>query len=328
MSIEPKIHTNRDLKKLEEYYVSKKMSTVDIEKNSMSLFGFYVSRGTIYKTLIKHSINVRNKSVSISRAMSTLNIDKSYLTEELMEWIDGFNLGDGYIKFRKGYSNARFIISSSTKKWTEYAMSYFGSYDMSIPKCYQKIDIKHPNPIWESRTKSHPDIIGQARRWYPDGKKHVPEDVRITPISILLWYLGDGSFSYTNEGNIARVRLATCSFDIEEVEGILIPKLKRLGLRCKRNKSKNDIRICSDSIRKFFDIIGYESPVSEYQYKFDIPEWLKLIRLSDIVKNDREKWRAQYYYKSGQVECIKSPGGKMLLFTEGQADKLKNKLLL
>ena len=140
---------------------------------------------------------------------------------------------------------------------------------------------------------------------------------------MMLWYLGDGSLIFN--GSAYFIHLATCSFSTEEINAILRPKLLELGIESSVN-SDNKICIYGKSIRRFFEVIGNKSPVPEYQYKFDIPEWLGLLRLSDIVKNDREKWRAQYYYKTGQIECSKSPGGSMLLFTEEQAHNLKNKL--
>lgn len=48
--------------------------------------------------------------------------------------------------------------------------------------------------------------------------------------------------------------------------------------------------------------------------------------LSEIVKNDREKWRVQNWCKTGKVEHSKSPGGKMFLFNKEQREKVLNKL--
>lgn len=278
MPTKPKINSKRQIELLKDCYIDRKMSTVDIENQSEKLFGFYVSRGTIYRALIKHEIVVRCKSESVSRSMSTLDIDQSFVNERVIEWVDGFNLGDGYIQFRKGdYMNARFVIGSSTKNWTKYGMSFLSAYRPSAPKYHNKINERHPNPIWTSRTRTHPDIVGQAKRWYPNGKKVVPKDVRITPTSILLWHLGDGSLTYNKRSNICQVRLATCSFSCQEINDVLIPKLTSSGIRATHYESKNDIHICADSIRRFFDIIGRKSPVPEYQHKFDYPEWLGLI---------------------------------------------------
>lgn len=331
MPLLPKIHTIAQVELLRKYYIDNKMSTTDISSKSVELFGIFISDGTIYKELIRHNIPVRSKSESISRASSTLNVDETYISEEVLVWADGFLLGDGGISFsnRKNFMGSRFHIGSSKREWTEFAISGFKIYGATVAKAGGKIDKKHPNKTWTSRTLTHPDIIIQAKRWYSgiNESKKVPFDVRITPTSLLLWYLGDGSLSYMSKSNSYFARLATCAFPINDIENILMPKLTQLGIKCSRDTSKNDIRICASSIGRFFDIIGYRSPISCYNHKFAIPNWARLIRLSDIINSDKQKWMAQYYYKSGQLECIKSPGGRMLLFTKEQAEQLKIKLL-
>ncbi len=330
MPVKPKIYNNVQIEMLRKSYIDNKMSTTEISNNSESLFGVKVSATVIYKELMRHNIPVRNKSESVSIASITLDPNIHYITEELIEWIDGFLLGDGGIEIqnRENYRGSRFAIGSSSEQWTTYAISRFKMYGECKVKKWGKIDKKHPNYLWYTKTLTHPDIVHQAERWYTGEnlKKVVPPDVRITPISLLLWYLGDGSLTYVKDCNTYVVRFATCAFSVGEVENILMPKIRSLGIECSRDKFKNDIRIVASSIGHFFNFIGHVSPIRCYDHKFNIPEWLKLIRLSDIVKNDREKWRAQSYYKTGQLECSKSPGGKMLLFTEEQAEKLKNKL--
>jgi hypothetical protein len=330
MPVQPKIYSDVQVEILRKSYIDDKMSTTEIANNSERLFGVKVSCGIIYKELLRHNIPVRSKSESISMATSSIDPNVHHITEELIEWIDGFLLGDGGIEIqnRDNYRGSRFAIGSSNEQWTTFAISRFKMYGECDVKKWGTIDEKHPNYLWHSRTKTHPDIIHQAERWYTGEnlKKVVPPDVRITPTSLLLWYLGDGSLTYIEDCNTYVVRFATCAFSVEEIENILMPKLNALGLECSRDKSKNDIRILASSIGRFFDIIGHKSPISCYDHKFAIPDWLRLIRLSDIVQNDRQKWMAQYYYKSGQLECSKSPGGKMLLFTKNQADKLRAKL--
>jgi hypothetical protein len=326
MSVEPKIKTNEHIERLRQCYEDSKMSTVDIELKSVEIFGTYVSRGTIYREIVRHKIGLRNKSESISRSKSSLNIDQSYLNEELIEWIDGLLLGDGYIGFdHSDFSSSRFRIGTSEEQWALYAMSKLSIYNPSNPKVRGKICERRPNPIWMSETKMHPDITIQAKRWYSGINciKKIPIDIRITPTSVMLWYLGDGSFTYDCKDNSSHLRLATCAFDKYDVKNILIPSLLKHNIECLNDVYKNDIYIHADSIKDFFNYIGWKSPIACYDHKFAVPEWLKLIRLSEIVKTDQEKWRAQYYYKVEKIECSKSPGGKMLLFTREQADKLR-----
>ena len=120
--------------------------------------------------------------------------------------------------------------------------------------------------------------------------------------------------------------LATCGFTPEENNNILIPKLAKLGIRCLYGSSKNDIIICPDSIGTFFDIIGHKSPISCYDYKFEIPKWLFLKTLKMIIPDKKERWRAKYYIKRGLISCQKSPGGHYFLFDDVQEKQLLEKI--
>lgn len=324
-----KIYQEDYVDKLRNAYINEKKSTTNIAQNSIALFGFSISSATIYNDLVRNKIPLRNKSESVFLVSGDLDKSICYLNENIIEWIDGLMLGDGFINFRRpNFMSARFRLDSSQKEWSAYGMAALESYLPRKPSKYKGLTPKCPNPIWRCETLSHPDISNQAKRWYSglNQTKKIPLDVRITPVSVMLWYLGDGSFHYEEEGNMSVLRLATCAFDKSDLETIIIPKLNQYNIDCYVDNYKNDIHVRSNSIKDFFNYIGYKSPILCYDYKFAVPDWLKLHRLSDIVQDDKQKWMAQYYYKSGQLECSKSPGGKMLLFTDDQANKLKKKL--
>jgi len=324
----PKIHTTEQVEVLRDCYINKRMSTPDIANNSLKLLGVDVGPVTIYKELIRHNIPLRTISESVSLSTRTLDYDITYLTEDMIEWFDGFLLGDGSLRFSKQtvdknnmINYARISMASVQKEWTDYAVSKFSFYAMSPSKSIVfKNNDKNPNPLWICKSVGHPDIIKQANRWYSgtDFKKKIPKDIKITPISVMLWYLGDGCL-VNNKG----VKLATCGFTNEE-NNFLVSKLEELGIHSYLGRWKQYVYIWlrRNSVGKFFDFIGKKSPIKCYDYKFDYQEWYNYLRLSDIVKNDKQRWMAQYYYKSGQLECSKSPGGKMLLFTKEQAEKL------
>ena len=332
MPPKPKIYTPEQVGVLKDCYINKKMSTNDISKVSKKLFGIWVGNVTIYKELIRHNIPVRSISEGVSRAMSTLNIDESYLDEKTIEWIDGFLLGDGSISYNKiTHKSARFSFGSAEKQWTDYAMSGLKKYNpREASSKGWKFRIKKPSrPTFSSGSKMHPDISLQAKRWYPDGKKIVPLDVRITPTSILLWYLGDGSIGGCNRNKMSistNLHLSTCGFTPKENKDILIPKLEKLKIRCRYGNVKNDIIVCPDSIGTFFNTIGCKSPISCYDYKFEIPQWLFLKTLKMIIPDKKERWRAKYYITSGQIQCQKSPGGHYFLFNTEQEKQLLEKM--
>lgn len=327
MPLQSVLDERNNLLQLEKAYVEDRMSTTEISRRSVELFGSKIGVSSVYNALMRNKITVRNKSESVSIATSTLDINKTFINESVIEWIDGFLLGDGSINFKhnENYIGSRFIFGSSQKEWSEYAMSGLKNYSPTVPNSYGKIRPRAPNPIWSSRTLTHPDIVLQAKRWYPidNGyKKKIPQDVRITPTSVLLWYLGDGSI--TKYGISYVIRIATCSFDPIDIETILIPKLKSVGIESIRTKEKNDIKMPTSSLNDFFNFIGENSPINCYEYKFKYASWLNLYRISDVAKDDQERWRIQYMYKMGKLDCQKSPGNKIILFNGEQKNKLRD----
>jgi len=126
------------------------------------------------------------------------------MTEEVLEYLDGFLLGDGSISNFK-YGNQMLRMTVEYKEFAEYGISFFEHYGgkavqyASATSGYETEKFKN---YWTGITATHPDISEQRNRWYAknhDKKsyfkfiKKVPDDVRITPKSVMLWYLGDGS---------------------------------------------------------------------------------------------------------------------------------------
>ena len=285
MSQKPKIRPILTKIQLLDLYINQQMSVNSIQHKSKELFGEYCGSQYIVSALKRHNITIRSQGESISVATSTLDKNISFHNEEMTEWVDGFLLGDGGIKFEKRivlqnhkFSNGRYYMASKEKQWTGYGMSKFKVYGAkdSEKHEYPQEDIKHPNPIYSSRTFMHPDILNQAIRWYPlpECAKKIPSDVRITPTSVMLWYLGDGSLT----GNKC-IKLATGSFSPQDIKNILIKKIEEHGIHChliwnpSNGKSYPYIRIRRNSVGKFFDFIGHKSPISCYDHKFEFDSW-------------------------------------------------------
>lgn len=197
-----------------------------------------------------------------------------------LEWLDGLLLGDAglYYCSKKNHSKAYVILGSAKKDWTEYGMSGVAEFQASEAAARTRrggID-------WVSRTYSYPELAEQRKRWYPDGTKHIPADVRITPTSLRLFYLGDGN---CRQDGCAWLGFATCDFSRREQAQFLVPKFAALGLDCKLVGQKYPrLAILSDSVRRFFDLIGRRSPVPSYDYKFNPPSWIYETRSRDLAK--------------------------------------------
>jgi hypothetical protein len=55
------------------------------------------------------------------------------------------------------------------------------------------------------------------QRWYPNGKKIIPKDLVLAPITVMNWYLGDGSSHISSYRNMY-AQLSTQGFCDEGVE--------------------------------------------------------------------------------------------------------------
>lgn len=242
---------------LEKLYTTKKMSCKEIailfQKQGMSIKPWTVSR--------------RVKELKIVRSMSDAILVKDFqrpsiqLSEIEMEALDGFLLGDGSIQ-QQSSRTGRLALTVQYEEFGKYLLSHFERYN---PKWRQRyIDSERYQKVlsqWSGETKSDKCFLNQRKRWYPQGKKIVPHNVRLTPLSLLLWYLGDGSYR-PSDGCIF---LNTQGFATEDVE-FLCSKLNGLGVNCHRDK-RNKVYIGARYAILFLKLLA-PNPVICYNYKF------------------------------------------------------------
>lgn len=232
----------------------------------------------------------------------------SYLTENQIAAIDGFLLGDGNININrrteKNPPPARLSCGLEFYEFSEYMASHFKRY-FPVINWYKHSKMKR-GFVWQMRTQMHPDFSKQYERWYPNsGIKQPPDDVRITPTSVMMWYLGDGTLVQFGQNSI-QLKLSTDGFSRERVE-FLADKLNEKGIKCHR-LNNNRIYIKAKGISSFFDFIGRESPVECYQYKFNLPEWrFEAKRVREVADKLGVSYNRFYHLvKIGKIPCHRS----------------------
>ena len=297
-----------------EHYIRRRMSYPKIREMLLEQ-GHNIHVGTLHGYAKKLGIGRNSSEASINKDKDPLDWNKSYITEEVLEYIDGFLLGDGSIprKDTRSSSNAcRLTCSLQHEEFCKYLMEKFTVFKSSSTR-YDRKNMS-AGFAWDGRTKFHPDIYIQHQRWYHINEerkwiKSPPRDVRITPRSVMLWYLGDGSCVQKN--NTIVIRLSTDSFTKEEVE-VLADKLKEKRIDCYRN-GDNRIQIKTSAVPDFFRFIGKESPVKCYDYKFKLPDWrYEAKRMKQVATElDIDYQRLAYLVKIGTIGCFRaSPKGK------------------
>ena len=248
---------------LEKKYSKEELNATQISKRCG------VDRKTIDKWLKRHNISTRSQSETVHlRRANHCN-----LSQKAIEFINGELLGDGCVTTTAKDKDIILIYYSSIvrygSKHLEYAQ-YISDTLKSFGINQAGRIIKHYNKIQETydykyNSRAYKELSFIYKQWYPDGKKIVPKDIKLTPLTIKQWYIGDGSLIH-QKGRNPHIVLCTCGFNIPDVNW-LIEKLIELGIKATRQISRNIIYISKDSTKKFLNYIG-KCPVSCYQYKW------------------------------------------------------------
>lgn len=187
---------------------------------------------------------------------------------EFLTILDGLLLGDGCIK-RNTKFVSKIVFANKNEGFKNYVKKLLedNGFKVCQYKMYGKYWYLESNPtIW---------LNNQRKRWYKDKKKIVPKDICLKPITVLLWYLGDGNLSkirtkYKNKKYLTEiVRLYPCSFSDKEVNR-LVKLLKENGIIAERKICKGKyqmIWIGAKNVKNFFSFIG-KCSIKEMSYKW------------------------------------------------------------
>lgn len=190
-------------------------------------------------------------------------------SKKKLEILDGLMLGDGYLhpwknKKTREVISAFYEHSSSLKAkkfivgLKDFLEKYWDLDEIKITD--KKIHFKLCSPSFRNFKE-------QYFRWYSNGKKIVPKDIRLTPIVCLLWFLGDGSVADTGR------LISTDGYTKREVE-FLQRKFFEVGIRPTLRKPSGNhgwrIYIPAEETKKFLNYIGpCPQWAKYYKYKWE-----------------------------------------------------------
>ncbi len=208
------------------------------------------------------------------------------------EIIDGIMLGDGYL-CRSGKRSASLQLEQAIhhKDWVEKVKPMLNLTNTKVETrwktatngakgnktlCYR---IRKGNSafydFWERFYLTKEDFKNQYNYFSTKNKtqaKVIPADIKLTPTVLLHWYYGDGTLYSKN-----RPALCTQGFPKSNLEDVLIPKLRELGLEAELRFDNGGqyeednhgymIIINSESGAKFFELIG-PCTMNGFQHKW------------------------------------------------------------
>ena len=164
--------------------------------------------------------------------------------------IIGCILGDGYLRKIPGRKDAFLEVNHSikAKEYVDWKYSVLRNICSSLPK-RRRIDTKRV--AYRFFTCQHPDITRLYERFYRNGKKIIPSEIKLNPIILAVWFMDDGS--KTKKGD---VYLNCQQFDFHS-QRRLLHALRQMGIRARMNKDKKyyRIRIYKESIPRLIELV-------------------------------------------------------------------------
>jgi len=229
---------------------------------------FGVSTWTVLNRLRGAGIRIRSNKEQNEKRLDLDEVQQ----RRLVEIVDGLLLGDGSID-PKG--SLRIEQTQDHLGWfdsIQQALGSVGAVSRRTPVAPRVRFIKdheaHGKGGAVFYTPCYVELQEQRQRWYPKGKKRVPEDVLLTPLSIAYWFCGDGS--YDKPGSLV---FYTNSFFKKETER-LARGLTKLGVRARcRPVGQHRYRewkihiLRRDDALRLRELMGDHVPEC-FQYKF------------------------------------------------------------
>jgi hypothetical protein len=186
------------------------------------------------------------------------------LSQEMIEWISGELLGDGCFQSSSSCS-ARFTYGSKYLEYIEYIKNTLELIKIKgrIHRQYHK---RFDCYTYHYSSLNYIELLPLYKKWYPEGKKIIPRDIKLTPLTLRQWFIGDGTYYFTAR---RKRHLWLCSQGFTRLDvDWLVERLITLGFKSIRRLCSNRIRISSYSIKSFLNYVG-PCPVQCYEYKWD-----------------------------------------------------------
>ena len=173
------------------------------------------------------------------------------LTQIERSIIIGSLFGDGYLRIVPGRFNALLEINHTIhqKEYVDWKYEMLKSICKSGPVSRKG---NGKRIAYRFNTRQHRELTELHKLFYANGKKHLPDNIKLDPIILAIWYMDDGSKCGTSS-----FYLNTQQFNSND-QIMCMKMLSDLGIETTLNKDKEYLRIrikCA-SLNRFFNLVA------------------------------------------------------------------------
>jgi hypothetical protein len=218
----------KDKNWLYDKYVNEQLSTYQIAEI------LSVSHQTIWKWLKKFNIQSRPRSYCLPNPK---------LDEYFYEVMDGLLIGDGHLNIQNDCKNVMFEISQTEKRseFIYWIVDFFDKYNIEY-RLYKKDGYKrdyikkngksgYVYPQLKIRTKRYKLFNSIYHKHYNGKGRLIPEDIKLTPLQLAIWYMSDGDLKYDKRSGSYQIRIATHRYYIDDLKWLVDEINKLYGIK-------------------------------------------------------------------------------------------------
>jgi hypothetical protein len=174
--------------------------------------------------IISQSLQNKNKAEKLNSICKNCRSNQipQTLTQEQREFLAGHLLGDGSIVYsHNGSLYPRLCLQRQylDKDYVNYQFNLLKEFYSNEPK-HRKVFDSRTNKVYENYaliSKSGLIFKELYKKWYPNGKKIIPKDFNITPLTLLIWFLDDGCIINLSK-NALQIKFSTDGFSKNDVK--------------------------------------------------------------------------------------------------------------
>jgi len=185
--------------------------------------------------------------------------------------IKGLVMSDASVE--RGGENPSMEIQTVTKEFARWIDSELGSLSSGVkerPAASNRPESK--NEIVAVRLWSNPNLRKYSE-WYSSGEKRFPEDIDLSPLTVKVWYCGDGHLGWSGHYTTKASPGFGVTNESDRLE-FLSQKFREVGFNT-RTEERGIVVIDRDEIADFFDWLGKPLPGFECKWQFNNPDKYK-----------------------------------------------------
>jgi hypothetical protein len=165
------------------------------------------------------------------------------MSERQKQILDGMLLGDAHLERQRGARRARLKIEHSLRQSAYVGWKYREWRDWVRAPPRTRVRRNRLGGVSTNigfSTLSHVELEEFRERFYRDHRKVVPVDLELTPLSMAVWFMDDGS---RKSSQCRGLYLNTQSFTSEEVQLLQAVMRRDVGVETTVRKQRDGLQI-------------------------------------------------------------------------------------